>query len=137
MVNGAVSRLRKGTHMKLFKNPDIKTPMSLRSNTLRIDWYDADEGLNGDYDPDNPDDIHLLRFDVYAKKPNSRIWTAVEDASYCTNMPIDTDPAILERALRYLFKEYEDAMKSGGSVKKLGEGLSWIGPEDFPAQTAR
>ena len=30
----------------------------------KVEWIDIGEGWSGDYDPDDPDDIALLRFDV-------------------------------------------------------------------------
>jgi len=127
------------SNVTLIMNPDCDTPMSLRNSWLRVDWYNADEGWNGDYDPEDPDDVNLLRFDVYVMREpepwddSDDGWRAVDDASYCTQMPANTKPEILERALRRLFAEYEDALESDHdcSVKKLGESLSWISPDDF------
>lgn len=66
-------------------NMDEETPVSIDNDKIRVDWYDAGEGLSGDYNPEDPDDIHLLRFDVYKKVGED--WEEVEDASYCTRMP--------------------------------------------------
>ena len=30
----------------------------------KVEWVDLGEGLDGEYDPDNEDDVALLRFDV-------------------------------------------------------------------------
>ena len=117
--------------------PDV--PMSLQSSWLRVDWYNAGEGWWGDYNPGNPEDENLLRFDVYVRRGPQRQedmddgWQEVEDASYCTRIPANGDSDILERALRLLFKEYKDALENdrNRSVKKLGEALSWISPAAF------
>lgn len=110
--------------------------MSMYDGVLRVDWYNAGEGVSGDYDPDDPEDINLLRFDVYIKgnKDNGKEWLEVTDASYCTNMPADTPEPTLEKALRYIFKRYREVINGPDhpSVKKLGEGLSHISAEDFP-----
>ena len=125
--------------ISFIKNLDCETPMSIHDDVLRVDWYEAGEGLYGDYNPDNPEDQELLRFDVYIKKnpkpwDNSDDgWREVEDASYCTLIPINTSEEILEKALRYIFSEYRDVIKDNNypSVKKLGERLSWISPDMF------
>ena len=125
--------------IQVLRNIDPCTPMSIRDGVLRVDWYNADEGLCGDYDPDDPDDINLLRFDVYVmREPEAWDdlddgWRAVEDASYCTNMPASAPDEILERALRVLFREYRDVIDDYPyhSVKKLGEALSHISDSDF------
>jgi len=48
-------------------------------------------------------------------------------------MPADTPNKILERALQVILDEYVSALRAhpGASVKKLGERLSWISPNDF------
>ena len=112
-------------------NADIDTPVSIENDLIRVDWYDAGEGLCGDYHPEDPDDVHLLRFDVYKKVGED--WEEVEDASYCTRMPYASDQELLVYSLYVIFKYYYDALKDDPdrSVKKLGEQLSWICPEDL------
>ena len=109
-------------------NPDIETPVSIEGPVVRADWYDADEGLCGDYNPEDPDDIHLLRFDIYIKKDGE--WEPVDDASYCTRVPFETDTDTLVKLLYSIYKEYDNVLSSDPdtSVKKLGEALSWIEP---------
>lgn len=110
-------------------NPDVETPLSICDDVLRVDWYNAGEGICGDFDPDNPDDINLLRFDVYVKDGDE--WVEVEDASYCTNMPADSMK--LQAALEAIFKRYRAVIDGPEypSVKKLGEELSNISEVDF------
>lgn len=98
---------------------------------VRVCWEDIGEGICGDYDPDDPDDIPLLRFYVDIFRDGQ--WEEVEDASYCTRMPVNTPKPTLDRALRFLHAEYKDALSGYPytSVKKLGERLSWISPDQF------
>lgn len=120
-------------------NPDEETPLSIRSDKLRVDWYNAGEGICGDYNPDDPDDVNYLRFDVYCRPQDEDSmeaidgWIAVEDASYCTLMPADAGEDTLLRSLTYIFSRYclEIANYPTQSLKKLGEELSWISPVDF------
>lgn len=129
----------KGEGIHILRNVDCCTPMSIRDSVLRVDWYNADEGICGDFDSDDPDDINLLRFDVYVMREPEEWddaddgWRAVEDASYCTQMPANASDEILERALRVVFDEYRDVIDSYPhcSVKKLGEALSHISDTDF------
>lgn len=105
-------------------------PAAINRN-VKVEWIDLGEGIQGDYDESNPEDVHLLRFDVSVLKDGS--WQAVDDASYCTNMPADTDEKILKKAVAYLAKEYANVLGDDlyASVKKLGESLSWISPDWF------
>lgn len=99
-------------------------PVAIEGEKIRVEWYNANEGLCGDYNPEDPDDINLLRFDVYRVVRDD--YEAVEDASYCTETPADTDIGALIKGLYIIYKEYDDVIDSGCSVKKLGERLSWI-----------
>lgn len=88
--------------------------------SLTAVWEYIGEGWSGDYNPDDPDDTELLRFSVY------RSDIALEDASYCTQMPVGTDEAILRRGLEVIL----DAAESSSPKRRLEE-LSWMKPSDF------
>ena len=114
------------------KNVSAETLMAIRDEKLKVEWNNIGEGYNGDYNPLDPEDENLLRFDVYCKRTPDSEWEEVEDASYCTNVPAKTPEDELERLLRILFDRYSDVIDDyldGTSVKKLGEELSWIGCE--------
>lgn len=101
--------------------------MSICSKKVRVDWVSLLEGYNGDYDPNDKEDEALLRFDVYKWEDGD--WAAVEDASYCTCMPVNcgTEPA--EIALRRIHAAYSAFfdLYPDAPVKRLGEQLSHIG----------
>lgn len=116
----------------------------------RIDWIDIGEGLTGGYDPNDPEDVELLRFSVYRFDGDDALlaaaladpelglmldvegrgWVEVDDASYCTNVPANTDTAERQRLLVLLMDEFHQAVTERRSVKKLGEAASHIGPGD-------
>ena len=105
--------------------------IEVRRGDLMAVWEYIGEGMSGDYNPDDPDDVELLRFSVSKFHPQTEIggqWIQLDDCSYCTQMPIDTDEAILRRALEVIL----DAADTDASPKKEMEGLSWMKPEDFP-----
>lgn len=109
-------------------SPDVV--MSLSNEQLRTDWYDADEGYNGDYNPDDPEDEPLLRFDVYYKNAACE-WEAVEDASYCTCMSLNAPKSTLRRALAAIFNEYSRYDVRNDSVKHVGEELTYMSASTF------
>lgn len=97
---------------------------------VTLEWIG--EGFTGDYDESDPEDLRLMRFDVYKRDGNNPDeWIQVDDSSYCTLISLDTPDEIKEQAVRCLMDEFYDAVKSGYNVKKLGEGLSWIEPAWF------
>lgn len=104
---------------------------SIHNEKIRIDFVNLGEGLCGDYNPTDPNDVNLLRFDVYQRKCVFDAWEPVDDASYCTMMPADTSAEILQKALDFLLMRYTNALETSDSVKKLGERLSYISPEMF------
>tara|TARA_R110002051_G_scaffold251722_1_gene311084 strand:- start:53 stop:409 length:357 start_codon:yes stop_codon:yes gene_type:complete len=98
----------------------------------KVEWVDIGEGWSGDYNPDDPEDVALLRFDVleltkvdglFSDSPELE-WEVLDDASYCTQMPADTSEADLRRAAEIIM----DATYGQTNIKKICEELSWISP---------
>lgn len=112
--------------------PEGEVVLTLTCGDVQAAWVNLKEGFNGDYDPDNPDDVNLLRIDLYQKTDGE--WEAVEGASYCTQIPVGTDESILKSGLRYALDNFRAALsgESRLSIRKVGEALSWIGTDyDF------
>jgi hypothetical protein len=101
---------------------DSKLPSIIRGN-VRIDWVNLGEGFDGDYDPENPDDVNLLRFDVY--RNDGVNWVEVDDGSYCTQVPVKTSHATLRRILSSFMDYIHDDITSVGKAKRKCEQLSW------------
>ena len=112
----------KGINCTYWLDPD--TPVSVCDDKFRVDWFNAGEGLCGDYNPSDPEDQNFLRFDVYCNVEGK--WEEVEDASYCTRVPADTALTTLKHLCSRILARYEDTEYPNCSVKKLGEELSWI-----------
>jgi len=91
---------------------------------VKVEWSDIGEGLDGFYNPDDPDDVALLRFDV--SRWDHFDWEPVDDASYCTRVPVDTPKERLGELLRSIMDEVGDDVRAGISIKKKCEALSWI-----------
>jgi hypothetical protein len=103
---------------------------------LRAGWVDLGEGRSGDYDPDDPDDVALLRLDVYVSEaaaerhqlsgePTDDGWFAPRDTSCCTGVPVQTPTSELTELLSVMARELHATMSSGGSLKRACEALSW------------
>ena len=111
------------------RNTDEETILTMLDDEIMVDFRNIGEGYYGDYNPDDPEDKELIRFDVSYRNPDTNEWTEVDDASYCTTLEANSPIEELEGAIRTIFKEYKDVYRhicEGGSVKKLGEELSWI-----------
>ena len=109
---------------------DDETVAEIDDGNIKVEWANIGEGYNGDYNPNDPDDVELLRFYVY--EWDDGYWEPVDDASYCTTVPLHSDPDIIEETIRVLYKRFADVIYNrSGSVKKLGEMMSWISPDNI------
>jgi hypothetical protein len=108
--------------------------MELTAGDVKVVWEAIGEGVSGEYDPDDPQDVELLRFSVYRKGIDStnpwNDWIEVDDASYCTQVPVDTPVETLTVLLARIFNEVYDYVQAGESIKKICERLSWIAVDD-------
>lgn len=118
-----------------------KNPERYERGDVAVEWYNAGEGWDGDYNPDDPEDVNLLRFDFYGRKDGK--WLTVLDSSYCTQVPADTPDNVLANLLEVLMDEGEDAVQIalrdeenriwGDEIspagRKVFEELSWIHPD--------
>ena len=102
---------------------------------IKVELVDLGEGLCGDYNPEDPDDVELFRFDVSYRDEHGN-WNPIPDSSYCTRLRVNIPEKLKKKALIVLIKEYHNAVgpkytELSPSVKKLGERLSWICEGDF------
>ena len=108
----------------------------MHDDVIKVEFINIGEGYNGDYNPEDLEDAELLRFAVYIQRDCSDDeldeddgWVEVEDSSYCTCIQADTDKDKIYKAINVIFDEYKNHVthiRNDGSVKKLGESLSWI-----------
>lgn len=97
----------------------------LTVGNVRVRLSHIGEGIFGDYDPNDKEDIPLLRFDV--EKFDNGDWEPVDDASYCTRIEADRYFTDVIAAMTVIMTEVYAAVEDGHSIKKTCERLSWIG----------
>lgn len=103
--------------------------ISLIKGNVRVNFESIGEGLQGEYDPTDPDDIDLIRFSVDRDANLINYWTYVDDSSYCCQYPTDcTDEQKVEGLMKVMGAIYKP-VTNGESIKKICEKLSWIGIE--------
>ena len=117
--------------LNVHTNVDSETLVEVDDGLVKIELAYIGEGYNGDYDANDAEDKKLLRFYVYVNANHGQKadadWEAVEDASYCTNIPVDGDVLHLLTVARDLHKAFRKEIKSYPvevSVKKLAERLN-------------
>lgn len=101
--------------------------MQITKGNVRVEWVNLDEGFSGYYDPEDPDDINFLRFDVSVLDGGE--WVDPGDASYCTQFPADAPLELQVRALSFIMDEVYNLVQAGIPIKKTCERLSWISPD--------
>jgi len=98
--------------------------MELIKEDIKVEWVELGEGFSGEYDPNNPDDMELLRF--YVSKCHENEWIDLSDASYCTLFPANTEKELKKRGLQYIMNKIFIPASKGESIKKICEELSWL-----------
>jgi hypothetical protein len=108
--------------------------MELTCGSVRVVFEYLGEGLSGDYDESDPDDVAFLRFTIYKRTGHSGEdwidWEAIEDASYCTQIRTDTPAETLSLLIARIFNEVYGKVEAGQSIKKVCELLSWLHADD-------
>ena len=99
--------------------------IDLISGNVRVEIEWIGEGIEGDYYEDDLDDIPLLRFSVYKREEDGE-WEAVDDSSYCTQLPATVHPDTARRAVEYIMTWVKEPLDDDHSIKKTCEMLSWI-----------
>lgn len=108
---------------------------------VSLEWIG--EGLSGDYDSKDPDDIPLLRFNLYRKftegDDEQKIinlcesdtyvdgdWMAVQDGSYCVQLSALDEHNHLYCAAKFILNQVESGIRNWKREKTLYQKLSWV-----------
>lgn len=102
---------------------------------VRVCFTDIGEGLCGEWDDTDPDDMPLLRLDVQVRDwhdqagedatlydPTATGWTLPHEWTMCTHVHADTDPATLHGLLTHALSRLSGA----SSIKGTLDELSWL-----------
>lgn len=95
-----------------------------------LEWIG--EGHEGDYNKDDSKDEQLIRFScsefVHRREDGNLIndWDDLDNASYCTQLPVGTPFKHLVIAASEVMEAIQDV-----SYKKRLEKLSWLNQEDL------
>lgn len=99
-----------------------------RNFAVSVEWLG--EGEEGDFQPLEPRDQPLLRFDAQKNIGIvDNVWEDLDNGSYCTQVPAYAPREILEAMPRYLVARLE--AEGGAYPKRLMEQLSWVTEKDI------
>lgn len=102
--------------------------MIVQDKHVQATFENLGEGHHGDYDPEDPDDESLLRC-VVSRRGDEGAWEEVEDANFCTSLPVCNGTEPQELALQRIHAVYAAhfALYPDKPVKRIGEYLSHMG----------
>jgi hypothetical protein len=103
-----------------------------------VEWTDLGEGIEGDYDPTDPDDEPLLRYDAYIRMEGGDkdeglefsfyrdliAWGTCDNSSFCTNVHANTPDAVLHSLAKDMANELSLVIHEGW--KSRAQQLSWV-----------
>lgn len=114
---------------------------------VRVEWVDLGEGLCGEYNPDDPNDEPLLRYDAYVRLTGTDMdeirglevdhfldpgktpeWGVKDPSSFCTRTNVNTHGPVLELLAKIIAEELADNLDNGG-WKSTAERMSWVHPD--------
>lgn len=98
--------------------------MQVEKYGIVVELHHIDEGLNGDYDPNDSFDKPLLRFFVFQRQDGELV--ELDSCSYCTLLSDNLPDDLKRKAANYLLDRITHTISTGGSLKKECERLSWI-----------
>ena len=93
---------------------------------VRVAWVCLGEGYNGDYDPQNPEDELLMRFDIAVKDEDIGDFVTTESRCTCfaANAPAKDKEAALDVLLDHFHYAYTS--QSRHCMSSLADRLSYI-----------
>lgn len=94
---------------------------------VKVQWINALEGPTGFYNPRNPVDVNLLRFNIYFKDIASNAWRDPGNASRLALIPAKTEDYFLLHAAEFIASELQDHTTDGCHAV-ICERLSWLTP---------
>jgi len=105
-------------------NDDGENIATLEYTNIRVEFNNIGEGYHGDFNPNDPDDCLLLRFDI--SKRSDTGWEPVEDASRCTQLPVGAAPEIIFKRALEAHDAVHDALMAGDGIRTICDKLSWM-----------
>jgi hypothetical protein len=106
--------------------------VALQVGAVRLAFCALGEGMSGDYDAEDTDDVELLRLDLTVRGPRGwRIRSSDDDAratSYCTLVPASTAAALLRALLELLAPAITPSRIAYFGLDKIGQVFSYCEP---------
>jgi hypothetical protein len=128
--------IRRAKKARLRKPVERSFPFAISNDgAVKVEWVDLGEGIFGDYDPSDPKDIPLLRYDAYVNRKhvnpeeyddNGLMWLDPENSSFCTTIGTDTDKADLIRLATSMANDLAECVRKGVGWKFTAEMLTYI-----------
>lgn len=108
----------------------------LADGDLAIEFADEGEGYEGEYDPVDPNDRPLLRVSFLKRDDEDPDgWSYIDGASWCTEVGVDSDPALRQRHMQYALDRGNELLSgehgSPERVASFAESMSHLKEADL------
>ncbi len=122
---------------------DGKAVAELIRDGIKVRLIDEGEGVNGKFDPENPEDVPLLRFDVFTSgdldvgsghfdhADEDGEWFREEGGGCCTQLPATMNEDEKRQALEVLMDPIRSFLVDGVGDGKVYQRLSWASLESL------
>jgi len=110
-------------------------PVQLIQGNVMVEWNWVGQGLSGGYQEEDPGDIPMLSFTICScpcLDTSCRHWEPIPNASYGTQIPLDTPRAVLKRLAQKIMDRVYDEIQAGHPITNLCQDLSHIRNEGCP-----
>lgn len=103
----------------------------LEHDNIRIEWVRLGEGYGGDYNPDDPEDEELLRFDLTVRDEDGE-WPLEANESRCTLFPVNSDEVYLKGGLRWMLNRFlsREARHPMAGLRNAADLMSYVTPNE-------
>lgn len=100
--------------------------MKFKTEDVKVEFVDLNEGYNGVYDEDDEEDEMVFRLNVYLKNDDNRFLNEVSFSTR-TVLPVESNAQVLEESLKYIGTYLDKLVKEGKDIKPAVEDLSYFG----------
>lgn len=116
------------------ENDTFPDPNTLLRGDVRISWVDNGEGQDGIYNPSNPDDMPLLRFQIFYLGGGEEVMVASVKSQTSRREETDIRQKLLQKIADQVVGPIEEKQPTPEdsevpAIKTTLEKLAWIGPE--------
>jgi len=108
--------------------------ISLFDNDIKAAWINLKEGRDGDFNPDDPDDINFLRFQLFKWDEKANDYIEAPNSSYCSRVPVAISREKAIGLLDTIMETTKNELMWAGHAQETCEKLAQMEPSELEQQ---